>query len=69
VTTYTGAEVDAIGEAAMNGADRSWITFSGDVAGIAGVLELFDGIGAFQHHGVLPESPEGTIYGGRSGAV
>ena len=53
----------------MNGADRGWITFSGDVAGVAGVLMLFDGIGALQHHGVLPEGPEGAIYGSRSGVV
>jgi hypothetical protein len=69
VRTYTDAEVDAIGRAAMNGTDRSWITFSGDVAGVAGVLKLFDVIGTFRHRGALPESPEGAIYGSRSGAV
>jgi hypothetical protein len=69
VRTYTDVEVDAIGEAAMNGVDRGWITFSGDEAGVAGDLRLHDAIGAFPHRGVRSDIPEGAIDGGRSGAV
>jgi hypothetical protein len=69
VRTYTDVEVDAIGEAAMNGMDRGWITFSGDEAGVAGVLMLLDAIRPFPYHAVQPEYPEGAIDGGRSGAV
>ena len=40
-----------------------WLTFSGVVLIIAGIMRIFDAIWAFRYHGSLPNNLEDAIFG------